>query len=616
MALLNVACELAKKKKVLIVDFDLEAPGISTFAPCRSSQGKSGLVEYLIEYQSTNIAPLAKDYIHRCAPLLFVRESESGNLGDEIVGELHVMPAGNMHSAYGSKFGQIDFADLYENRDGFLLLEDLKAQWKSLSFDYVLIDSRTGHTDSSGICTRQLPEAVIAVFSPNEQNLLGLQAVVEEIRKDAATSNVERQFIFVASRLPQLDDEHRQLEAMLDRFRKSLKYERENFAEIHNYDSLALVDQEVFVCSRPRTRLANEYRHLAMMLIARNLDDEEGALAFLDAATSKESPEGLAIDPAKLVRIEQAHKSSAKIMRRVAWIRYLHRELESAIAAIDAAFVAKDARDDDGLVRASILGLRIRIYRAANQLAEAKNAAFLCLNLKDAPRLVLLDAIRTILENDPDDLPEPRNARVFEGISFNTLKDTAVAMNFSRRASQYGARLLQFGLSRHREGLEGPVEPALAIVLQFIAGGLFEDALGALRMLASKEDDGTTLVYLFNYAMAEWGVLSRPSQETLERVRLRFESSNEKELSRYEAANVSQCMAITYALLSDREKARDSLARALQQIRFGLTTFSCWSYLPANRATFERHCVEIKTFIDDQSIVPLFLSENAATVRH
>ena len=57
---------------------------------------------------------------------------------------------------------------------GYLMFEDLKAQWKTLlDPDYVLIDSRTGHTDVGGICTRQLPDAVTICFSPMSKTSSG-----------------------------------------------------------------------------------------------------------------------------------------------------------------------------------------------------------------------------------------------------------------------------------------------------------------------------------------------------------------------------------------------------------------------------------------------------------
>ena len=66
----------------------------------------------------------------------------------------------------------LDWQRLYKQEDGFLLFEDTKAGWEQeLKPDYVLIDSRTGDTDVLGICTRQLPDSVVLMFTPDEQNL-------------------------------------------------------------------------------------------------------------------------------------------------------------------------------------------------------------------------------------------------------------------------------------------------------------------------------------------------------------------------------------------------------------------------------------------------------------
>src|SRR6185369_10551344 len=90
-----------------------------------------------------------------------------------------------------------------------LLFEDVKAQWDQLfKPDYVLIDSRTGHTDVSGICTRQLPDAVAVFLFPNEQNRRGLETVVRQIRSESETTRKKRiKLHFVMSNVPELDDE-------------------------------------------------------------------------------------------------------------------------------------------------------------------------------------------------------------------------------------------------------------------------------------------------------------------------------------------------------------------------------------------------------------------------
>jgi tetratricopeptide (TPR) repeat protein len=45
-------------------------------------------------------------------------------------------------------------------------------------FRHVLVDSRTGRTDSAGICTTLLPRKLVVVFTPNRQSLEGVQALV------------------------------------------------------------------------------------------------------------------------------------------------------------------------------------------------------------------------------------------------------------------------------------------------------------------------------------------------------------------------------------------------------------------------------------------------------
>src|SRR6516165_964344 len=198
MALVNVGAQLAKMgRKVLLVDFDLEAPGLETFDHLRPPQPHPGLVEYVTEYRRTNCAPDVRDYIY-----------SAGSVGKK-GGQLWVMPAGRRDPTYQSALAKIDWIKLYRDEEGFLLLEDAKAQWEQeFEPDYVLIDSRTGHTDVEGICTRQLPDAVVVLFFPNEQNLVGLRDVCRRIRGEA-TSGLEKhiQLHFVMSNVPDLDDE-------------------------------------------------------------------------------------------------------------------------------------------------------------------------------------------------------------------------------------------------------------------------------------------------------------------------------------------------------------------------------------------------------------------------
>ena len=53
-------------------------------------------------------------------------------------------------------------------------LFDAFAGYVSARYDYVLIDSRTGLTDISGICTMLMPQKLVVVFTPNRQSLDGV----------------------------------------------------------------------------------------------------------------------------------------------------------------------------------------------------------------------------------------------------------------------------------------------------------------------------------------------------------------------------------------------------------------------------------------------------------
>jgi hypothetical protein len=98
------------------------------------------------------------------------------------------MPAGVQDVQYSNRLNSIDWLALYSELSGFLMFEDLKQQWAKLRFDYVLVDSCTGHTDVGGICTRQLPDAVVLLFFPNDQNISGLR----EIAENSVTAQVQR----------------------------------------------------------------------------------------------------------------------------------------------------------------------------------------------------------------------------------------------------------------------------------------------------------------------------------------------------------------------------------------------------------------------------------------
>src|SRR5207253_10684308 len=137
MALVNVAAELVRRgRKILVVDFDLEAPGLETYKRLRPPKPHPGIVEYVTAFRRTNQVPNLLDYIYEAKPI--------GKKG----GRLWVMPAGRRDRAYRSALTSLEWKRLYQDEGGFVLFEDTRKGWQQeLNPEYVLIDSRTGDND-------------------------------------------------------------------------------------------------------------------------------------------------------------------------------------------------------------------------------------------------------------------------------------------------------------------------------------------------------------------------------------------------------------------------------------------------------------------------------------
>ena len=170
LALANIACMLAEDdehpQRVLLWDFDLEAPGLHRLFPPRTPQ-RYGFVDLVFEYVKSGAIESIRDYIY-----------------PSDVANLDILPAGWIDGDYARKLAQIDWLALLEeeSRSDSGLFAQLVAQLDGESsehgYDYVLIDSRTGLNDQAGICTQLLPDYLIVLFRLNEQNIDGLDYVV------------------------------------------------------------------------------------------------------------------------------------------------------------------------------------------------------------------------------------------------------------------------------------------------------------------------------------------------------------------------------------------------------------------------------------------------------
>jgi len=193
MSLTNVAALLAKKgRRVLLIDFDLEAPGLDSFEGLGCAKACPGVVEYVTKYLDTGKAPNIEDYVQECTP-------ERRHLR----GKLWLMPSGKKDAQYNRERAKINWTDLYEKYDGEQFVENWKAAIESIyKPDYVFIDSRTGLTDVGGICTLHFPQLVVLLYSLNNQNINGIAGVARAISNPANIKSP--QLLTVATPVPSM----------------------------------------------------------------------------------------------------------------------------------------------------------------------------------------------------------------------------------------------------------------------------------------------------------------------------------------------------------------------------------------------------------------------------
>jgi ATP/maltotriose-dependent transcriptional regulator MalT/DNA-binding SARP family transcriptional activator/MinD-like ATPase involved in chromosome partitioning or flagellar assembly len=191
MALANLA-ELFYQSglRVLIVDWDLEAPGLERFFPINLAQilNKPGVVDMLLGYkeQMAQILSISKD---EEASLPFEKPDQYiidvyPNVSS--MGKLWLLPAGRRSEKYFTEYANtvltFDWRDFYQNWEGELYFEWLRQHFEQMA-DVVLIDSRTGVTEMGGVCSYQLADIVIMFCAPNQQSVDGTYEMAQNFKQ-------------------------------------------------------------------------------------------------------------------------------------------------------------------------------------------------------------------------------------------------------------------------------------------------------------------------------------------------------------------------------------------------------------------------------------------------
>lgn len=224
MALANVAALLARDgKRVLVVDWDLEAPGIEKYfrdsdrSPPKGSStadpggglgpdaraSRPGMVDLIVAWRKLTDAAAdppasARDLYEKDALpreldwrscVLTCRPFFDGE-------QISVISAGKEAPSYVDDVQSLDWNRLFERNHIGLYFERLRDEWKA-SFDLVLIDSRTGLSDSGSICTALLPDQLIVFFTANEQSINGVVTAVKGALRAQSRLAVSRSGLLV-----------------------------------------------------------------------------------------------------------------------------------------------------------------------------------------------------------------------------------------------------------------------------------------------------------------------------------------------------------------------------------------------------------------------------------
>ncbi|WP_428067463.1 KGGVGR-motif variant AAA ATPase [Chryseobacterium gambrini] len=199
LALVNIATRLSEfGKKVCVLDFDLEAPGLHLKFPVNRhilERNYLGIVDFVYKFANEG---LLDDDIKKYS--INIKMSDSN---------FTLIPAGNTNSAnYWKKLSAINWHDLiYENPNGlsfFLKIKELIEE--QINPDFLLIDSRTGISETSGLSLSVLADEVVILAANNKENLSGVSKIIESL------SNVKNTILedlpklkFVLSRIPFTD---------------------------------------------------------------------------------------------------------------------------------------------------------------------------------------------------------------------------------------------------------------------------------------------------------------------------------------------------------------------------------------------------------------------------
>ena len=187
MALANIAWILASNGlRVLAIDWDLEGPGLHRyfhpFLRDKELTNCEGLIDFVVDFATAAIAPSKTKTEEKADADWFLPHANllryAVSLDSDVFptpGTLDFVPSGRQDAGYPVRVNSFNWRDFYEKLGGGVFLEAVKRRLRQ-EYDYIVIDSRTGVSDTAGICTVQMPDDLVVCFTLNTQSIEGASA--------------------------------------------------------------------------------------------------------------------------------------------------------------------------------------------------------------------------------------------------------------------------------------------------------------------------------------------------------------------------------------------------------------------------------------------------------
>jgi MinD-like ATPase involved in chromosome partitioning or flagellar assembly len=337
MALVNTAHALAKQgARVLMVDFDLEAPGMTHFFGKAVRRRRKGVardaLDLLLEAKHS-YQEIAKGGNPLAAPLtlddytvhLKLPPSVSSPESPYLDGRVDLLPAtleprpeggsagGKLSTDYLDRIAALDLAGIFgpegpghlfgKHVGDYFRLTRFRAPGDLVfalrdpvygAYDFVLVDSRTGLNEISGLCIGPLCDSLVVCTGLNEQNVAGTRYFLE--RTGLLDKKNGKPYLVVVGPVPPWRSA--ESAARIAAIRKSLAAEK--VFEIPYHPTAALVER-VFVFDEPAEPIAASFEALGERMAETRL---EALRALGETLSQLERPRGP--DSSELLRLWQS----------------------------------------------------------------------------------------------------------------------------------------------------------------------------------------------------------------------------------------------------------------------------------------------------------------------